>query len=255
MVVLSPPGMISASMSSSCSGRRTSTASAPIPVRTRRCSAKSPWRPRTPTRAVAVLPAADGKALGGRDRLERETAHRLTETARDLGDELRVGRMRRRLDDRLRAARGLSGLEDPGSDEVPLGAELHHQRGVGRRRDAARAEEHDRELLLLRDALHELARHAVLLRLLLERGLVQILQRVDLRRDRAQMANGLDDVAGAGLALAADHRRALVDATQRLTEIARAADEPGLEDVLVDVELLVGRREDFAFVDAVDAQR
>src|SRR5690349_11029781 len=107
MVVLSPPGMMSASMSSSCSGRRTSTASAPMRSRVRRCSAKSPWRPRTPTRAVLVellpdaLPAADGKAFGGRDRLERDALHRLAETARHFGDELRVGEVGRRLDDRL----------------------------------------------------------------------------------------------------------------------------------------------------------
>src|SRR2546428_5886942 len=247
MVVLSPPGMMSASTLSSCSGRRTSTPSAPMRSRVRRCSAKSPWRPRTPTRAVNsslwlwleqqhsllaseslvarlfLLPAADGKAFGCGDRLERETAHRLAETARHVGDELRVGVVRRRLDDGLRALRGITRLEDAGSDEVALGAELHHQRGVGRRRDAAGAEEHDGQLLLLRDALHELDRHAVLLGLLLQRGLVEVLEHGDLRRDRAQVADRLDDVAGTRLALAPDHRGAFVDATQRLAKVARAA--------------------------------
>ena len=46
---------------------------------------------------------------------------------------------------------------------------------------------------------------------------------------RAQVAHGLDDVAGAGLALGADHRRALADAAQRLAEVAAAADERDLE--------------------------
>src|SRR5690348_1463868 len=110
MVVLSPPGMMSASTSSSWSARRTSTPSTPMRSRVRRCSAKSPWRPRTPTRAVVVLlPAADGKAFGGRDGLERETAHRLAQTARDLGDLLRVGEVRRRLDDGLRHLGRVSG--------------------------------------------------------------------------------------------------------------------------------------------------
>src|SRR4051812_38288166 len=109
--------MISESMSSSCSARRTSIASAPSARNVSRCSAKSPCSPRTPTRAVVArlvfLPAADGKAFGGRDRLEREPAHGLAETARYLGDELGVGEVRRRLDDRLRALGRIRGLEDP----------------------------------------------------------------------------------------------------------------------------------------------
>src|SRR5512132_3274779 len=111
--------MMSASMSSSCSGLRTSTPSAPMPRSVLRCSLKSPWRPRTPTRAVLLgLPAADGKTFAGRDGLERETTHRLSETTRHLGDELRVGEMGRRLDDRLRAPRRILGLVDTGADEV-----------------------------------------------------------------------------------------------------------------------------------------
>src|SRR5512142_227931 len=248
--------MMSASMSSSCSARRTSIASAPSSRRVRRCSAKSPWRPRTPTRAVLVrLPAADGKTFGGRDALAREAAHRLAEPARDLGDELRVGVVRRRLDDRLRHAGRSSGLEDARAHEVPLGAELHHERRVRWRRDSARAEEHDRQLLILRDALHQLDRDAVLLRLVGKAGLIETRERLDLRSDRAQMADRLDHVAGARLALAADHRRALVDAAEGLAEIASAADERDLELVLVDVELLVGRREHFALVDVVDTER
>ena len=64
---------------------------------------------------------------------------------------------------------------------------------------------------------------------------------LDAAGDLAHVANGLDDVAGAGLALGADHRRALADAPQRLTEVGRAADERDLEGELVDVVGLVGR--------------
>src|SRR6266516_2018597 len=142
--------MISASMSSSCSGRRTSTPSAPRPRSVARCSLKSPWRPRTPTRAVLVefLPAADGKAFAGGDGLERETTHRLSETARDLGDELRVGEVGRRFDDRLRAPGRILRLVDAGADEVALSAKLHRERGIGRRRDSARAAENDMKPLI-----------------------------------------------------------------------------------------------------------
>ena len=75
------------------------------------------------------------------------------------------------------------------------------------------------------------------------------------REHVAQLADGLDDVAGAGLALGPHHRRALVDPPQRLAEVPAAAHERDLEGVLVDVVGLVGGREDLGLVDVVDAQR
>ena len=69
------------------------------------------------------------------------------------------------------------------------------------------------------------------------------------------MADGLDDVAGAGLALGADHRRALADPAQRLAEVGRAAHERDLEAPLVDVVGLVGGRQDLGLVDVVDLER
>ena len=69
------------------------------------------------------------------------------------------------------------------------------------------------------------------------------------------MPDGLHDVAGAGLALGADHRRALGDPTERLAEVARAAHERHRERPLVDVVLLVGGREHLGLVDVVDAER
>ena len=80
-------------------------------------------------------------------------------------------------------------------------------------------------------------------------------QRVDLRRDRADVLGRLRDVAGAGLALGADHRRALVDAAERLTEVGGAADEGDGEVPLVDVVHVVGGREHLGLVDVVDVER
>ena len=54
------------------------------------------------------------------------------------------------------------------------------------------------------------------------------------------MAHRLDDVAASGFALAANHRGAFGDSAQRLTEIARAANERRRERVFVDVILVVG---------------
>ena len=58
-----------------------------------------------------------------------------------------------------------------------------------------------------------------------------------------------------GLALRADHARALGDAAQRLAEVRRAAHERHGEGPLVDVVLAVGRREHLGLVDVVDAER
>ncbi len=82
-----------------------------------------------------------------------------------------------------------------------------------------------------------------------------VAQAPDLAGDRAHVAHRLDDVAGAGLALGADHRGALGDPPQRLAEVGGAADERHLEVPLVDVVGLVGRREHLGLVDVVDLER
>ena len=69
------------------------------------------------------------------------------------------------------------------------------------------------------------------------------------------MRHRVDDVAGAGLALRADHRRALGDPPQRLAEVRAAADERHGELPLVDVVLEVGRRQHLGLVDVVDLER
>ena len=74
-------------------------------------------------------------------------------------------------------------------------------------------------------------------------------------QDGAELADRLDDVAGAGLALGPDHRRALVDPAERLAEVPAAAHERHLEGVLVDVVRLVGGGQDLGLVDVVDAER
>ena len=69
------------------------------------------------------------------------------------------------------------------------------------------------------------------------------------------MPDGVHDVARARFALRPDHRRALGDPAERLAEVSAAADERDVEAPLVDVVLLVGRRQDLALVDVVDLER
>ena len=72
---------------------------------------------------------------------------------------------------------------------------------------------------------------------------------------RAHVAHRLDDVAGAGLALGADHRGALADPPQRLAEVGGAAHERDLERPLVDVVALIRRGKHLGLVHVVDLQR
>ena len=74
------------------------------------------------------------------------------------------------------------------------------------------------------------------------------------RHDLAHVLDGVDHVAGAGLALGADHGCTFGDAAESFTQVACAADEGRLEGVLVDVVGLVGRGEHFGLVDEVDAE-
>jgi hypothetical protein len=62
-----------------------------------------------------------------------------------------------------------------------------------------------------------------------------VLDAADLVLDGAHVADGLDDVAGAGFALGADHGGAFADAAEGFTEVAAAADEGDGEGVLIDV--------------------
>ena len=74
-------------------------------------------------------------------------------------------------------------------------------------------------------SLHQLVRGAQLLGGGEQLGVLEGAESPDVAADLAHVPGGLDDVAGAGLALGADHGRALGDAAQRLAEVGRAAHE------------------------------
>src|ERR671931_471180 len=146
IVVDSPPGMTSPSSPSSSCGIRTSTASAPSRRRARTCSRNPPCSASTPilsglpiartpvsasraaSRGKVALPAADLEAVLIGQGHRGDPDHRLTETGRDLGKDLRVLEVRRRLDNRTRPPRDVvdpavvivaqiaAGLEDPRAD-------------------------------------------------------------------------------------------------------------------------------------------
>ena len=160
-----------------------------------------------------------------------------------------------RLNDGVRARCWIVGLEDAGPDEDAFSAELHHERGVGGRRDATGGEVHDRQAAQLSRLAHLLVGGAQRLclghQLLFGHGL----ESADAVPDGAHVAHRLHDVAGAGFAFRAHHRGAFADAAERLPEVTAAADEGNLERVLVDVVTLVRGGEHLGLVDIIHAHR
>ena len=103
--------------------------------------------------------------------------------------------------------------------------------------------------------LHQFVRRADLLGIGHQFFFGHVLELADFAQHGAGMAHSLHHVAGAGLALGADHRRAFADAAQRLAQVAASAHERDLEIVLEDVMFLIRRGQHFGFVDVIDAER
>src|SRR5215213_3121193 len=194
--------MTSPSSSSSCSGLRTSTTSAPSRRSTAACSRKLPWTASTPTlmsrilRREAPLPAARLEQLARIERRRRDPGHRLAEAGRDASEHVCVLEVRCRLDDRLPATVRVAGLEDPRPDEDAVRAELHAERRVGRRRDAACGERDDGEAAVLGHPANELVRGLEVLRLRVELLLARRAEPPDRPEDGVHVGHGVDDVAG-----------------------------------------------------------
>src|SRR3954449_4073358 len=121
---------------SSCP-RRMYAAPGPVmrsPARSSRrsCEDAVGMRARTPYVRLQ-LPAACLEQLARIERLRRDADHRLAEAGGHAGKDVCVLIVRRRLDDRLRAALGVARLEDARADEEAVCAELHAERCVGGR--------------------------------------------------------------------------------------------------------------------------
>src|SRR4051812_47691188 len=110
-------------------------------------------------RAVAARPIGPWLPAALRvpliDLVHRNTGHRCAEATADLGKDVGVTEVRRRLDDGLGAWCRIVTLEDARPDEHRFGAELHGQRRVGRRGDATRAEQRHWKPTGFGDLLHQ----------------------------------------------------------------------------------------------------
>src|SRR4051812_32582890 len=176
-------------------------------------------------RAVAARPIGPWLPAALRvpliDLVHRNTGHRCAEATADLGKDVGVTEVRRRLDDGLCAWCRIVALEDARPDEHRFGAELHGQRRVGRRGDTTRAEQRDRKPTGFGDLLHQRKWGLQLLGPLEELCRIGLADLANVADDVAQVANRLDDVAGTGFTLRPDHARTLADAAQRLAEVGR----------------------------------
>ena len=100
--------------------------------------------------------------------------------------------------------------------------------------------------------LGEIVRHGQLLGGLVHLVVAQGDEFADLLVHGAHVTHGLNHIAGARLALGADHGRSLGDTAQRFAQVLRAAHERHVELVLVDVVHVVGRAQHFGFIDVID---
>src|SRR4028119_1444432 len=146
MVVDSPPGTMTPARPFSSSTVLTSTGSTPSRRRISACSWKSPWSARMPTLGLSSpLPATRREPLLFLEVPHLPADHRLAEAPARLGHGLRVLEVRRRLHNGPRPGGRVAALEDAAPDKDAVGPELHHERRVRRRRDAARGDKHDRQ--------------------------------------------------------------------------------------------------------------
>ena len=162
--------------------------------------------------------------------------------------------MRHRLDDSLRPLPHIARLENPTADKHAIAPQLHHERRIRRRGDAPGCEIDDGQTPQPSRLLEQVEGGADRLGEDAELHVGHVGGGVDLGGDGADVLDGLDDVAGAGLALGADHGGAFGDASQGFAQVATAADEGHFEGVLFHVVDCVGGGQDFGLVDVVDAE-
>src|SRR6202140_5456115 len=135
-----------------------------------------------------------------------------------------------------------------------FGAQLHYQRRVGWGCNSSGRDIRDGQLSCFGDDADQFVWGTVFFRLRVEFLFAEDGENLHLLYDLADMFDGVDYVAGAGLSLSADHSGAFGDAAQRVAQVAGCADEGNLESVFVHVVGFVGGGENFGFVDVVDAE-
>lgn len=204
------------------------------------------------------LPATAGKLLLGLHRVAVNANHGLTESTAALSEHLGIAEVSDGTDNGLGSLGRVARLEDAAADKDTVAAELHHESGISRSGNTASSEVDDRQAAQLGSLAQQLninlelagelaeTHNAALSKSSLGLGNVAV--------DSLHVADSLDDVTSASLALGADHGSTLGDTTQSLAEVSAAADKGDAEGALLDVALVIGGRQDLGLVNVVDAQ-
>src|ERR1019366_10483775 len=136
-----------------------------------------------------------------------------------------------------------------------LSPQLHDERGIGRRGNAAGGEVRHRKPALAGNPADQLEGGAHFFGFTHQFLFRQGGQHFDLANNGADVPHSFHHVAGTGFSFSADQGGAFGDAAQRFAQIPRSADKGHLKEVLVDVVFLIGRRQHFTLVDVVHFQR
>ncbi|GAO50133.1 hypothetical protein G7K_4268-t1 [Saitoella complicata NRRL Y-17804] len=182
-----------------------------------------------------------------------DTDHRLTQVLGNLSENLGVVEVGDSLDDSLGTLSRVTGLEDTGSNEDTVTAELHHHGSISGGSDTTSSEVDNRQSLEASSLLEKVVWDLQVLgedEELIVRGGGSL---ADVGGDLAHVTDSLDNVTGTGLTLGSDHSSTLGDATESLTQVTGTTDERNLVVKLVDVVDVVGHGQDLGLVDEVDA--
>mmetsp|Transcript_10164 Transcript_10164/g.61886 ORF Transcript_10164/g.61886 Transcript_10164/m.61886 type:complete len:323 (-) Transcript_10164:528-1496(-) len=157
------------------------------------------------------------------------------------------------LYNRLGALGGVAGLEDSGTNEHTVDAQLHHQRCICGRRHTTCGKVHDGQASQHLRLTHQLNGSADFLGVHVQLVVVHRLEPADLSLHGPTVTDGLYHIAGSCLSLGADHGCSLRNAAKGLSEIAATAHERNGEVVLVDVMHVISGREDLRLIDVIYA--
>merc|ERR1719433_1253724 len=186
--------------------------------------------------------------------IQIDSHHCLADVLRYLRQHLRILVVRHGLHDGPRAFLWVRGLEDAATHEDPVDAELHAERCVRWCCDAPSCKIDNGQPAVALGLLQEIQRRADLLRQCENLVVIHGLEAPDLAMQGADVTDCLDHIAGACLALGADHAGSLGNAAQGLAKVAAAADKWHLEFVFVHVIALVCDGEDLALINAIHTE-
>lgn len=161
--------------------------------------------------------------------------------------------MRNSLHNSLRSLSGITALEDTAPYKDTITSQLHHKRSIRWRSDSSSGEIHNGQTAKLGSLLQQLIRGRDILSQDTQLGIRHVAGMGDLSIEGSHVADGFNHVAGAGLALCADHGGAFADTAEGFAEVAAAADEGALEGVLFNVVGVVRGGEDFGLVNVIYA--